>query len=120
MKVDKVADKKFEALKKESFGYEPASERRTVPVVKYLAKEMVNKEEEEIKEEEPEVTSTAVFVGLEDQRVEKQKNVWDNFGKTGEMRTDLAMFHNENKNMPGSKKTKEEGDSLAGQLVIQV
>jgi hypothetical protein len=40
VKVDKVADKKFEDLKKQSYGYEPASERRTVPVVKYLAKEL--------------------------------------------------------------------------------
>jgi hypothetical protein len=40
VKVSTVADKKFEALKKESFGFEPVSERRTEPIVKYLAKEL--------------------------------------------------------------------------------
>ena len=37
VKADKFADKKFEDLKKQSFGYEPAHERRTVPIIKYLA-----------------------------------------------------------------------------------
>jgi hypothetical protein len=44
--VDKVADKKFEDLKKQSFGFEPVSERRTTPVIKYLAREIAEQNEE--------------------------------------------------------------------------
>lgn len=37
-----MADKKFEDLKKQSFGFEPASEKRTTPVIKYLAREIAD------------------------------------------------------------------------------
>ena len=63
--MDKVYDKKFEDLKKQSFGFEPASERRTEPVVKYLAKEKA-KQQEETKIEEPVEVSPPTFIGLED------------------------------------------------------
>lgn len=53
-KVDKFADKKFEDLKKQSFGFVSEHERRTEPVIKYLAKVVpeveVSDHEEEKKE----------------------------------------------------------------------
>ena len=48
--------------------------------------------------------------------------MWSQFGKTGEMRTDLASFSMENKPLVfgGEKKVKEEGDSanLSANLVF--
>lgn len=85
VKVDKVADKKFEDLKKQSFGFEPASEKRTTPVIKYLAKVVEVKEEK--KEETKDQPET--FFKLQEGTV---TNVWDQFGKTGEVRTDLALL----------------------------
>lgn len=64
--------------------------------MKYLAKELAEQqelEEEEEKEIEPMVTVAPTFFGLEDTPlIINKSSVWDNFGKTGEMRTDLAMF----------------------------
>lgn len=82
VKVDKVADKKFELLKKQSFGYEPASERRTEPVIRYLAKELDDKNDaiEETKEPEPVVNPEKTFFGLEEDEASvsnKKVNVWD-------------------------------------------
>ncbi len=85
VKADKVADKKFEDLKKQSFGYEPASERRTEPVIKYLAKQLAEQEEKK----EPEAAKLIEpkgFIGLEDDETIAliQKNSkWDPFSKKG-------------------------------------
>ena len=45
VKVDKFADKKFEDLKKQSFGFVSASEKPSQPVIKYLAKVIQENEE---------------------------------------------------------------------------
>ena len=92
VKVEKVADKKFEDLKKQSFGFEPASERRTTPVIKYLAK-VVDEKKEETKD------NPETFFKMQEGTV---TNVWDQFGKTGEVRTDLAML-----SLPQEKKQKK-------------
>ena len=52
-KVDKFADKKFEDLKKQSFGFVSNQEKPSQPVIKYLAKVVEQLPEEEKKEEEP-------------------------------------------------------------------
>lgn len=51
-KVDKFVDKKFEDLKKQSFGFVADHERRTEPVIKYLAKVVQEVAPEEEKKEE--------------------------------------------------------------------
>lgn len=53
--MDKFVDKKFDELKKQSFGFVTENERRSEPVIKYLAKvvEQLKAEPEEEKKEEP-------------------------------------------------------------------
>lgn len=101
----------FEDLKKQAFGY-VSKQDKINPVIKYL-----NKPEEETKEEiEPPVEEPKGFIGLEEQKIDK--NVWKVFAKSGEERPDIALMTLETSKKTLKKDNPIGEESLANQLVL--